>query len=349
MSIWTWFTAYEAQARSNPSSPIQLKMFEEFWKGTNSKDSVFRLSQFQQAREIAASIQDDEFALWCDAWIGMATARVNDYKTSLQVLSKAAVRSRDRRFDGLPQKIMVNVLAIDRMGDVDPLGYLTEIEKGLEHLDKICVDEPEHSCVYLGNMTWIYNQLGYQAKAVKYYAKFCQAIIAGSSKTYDSRRNVLGALLCKTEGKWDEVLNFADRGLPLAQSQESEALFHYFRANALVHLDDLVEAKMSLSRGQKIEVSEDIDRYQLITEYYLATDSLEKAIETRLRQLEDCVGMSRYWEQANAALHLVELYCQAGDREKATCWKDKTIELCEPLRNPTPVLESVELVFGQLG
>jgi tetratricopeptide (TPR) repeat protein len=351
MSVWSWYFSHREQVLgSGTATEAQRKTFELFGQAYEATDTNVKLDFLQQSRDVAESIGDEAFVLWCDAWRAMRVLDLGDYNASLEILSKAAVHARHPRFNRLPQQIMVNVLLIDRMGDVDPLGSLEKIEQGIAFLEKVSKGDPEHACLYLRSAACSHIRAGDISKARNYLDRL--TTIATANASHVQQYFEAEALYHSTLGDWSSALKAADHGLSHETKRvKREVELQLARAASLVHLDSADEAKKPFNRAMRMmkEISPIESHFNWMFQYHIALGDRDAAIQTLLWQQKEVEGKGRFWERAIGTSRLFELYLQNEDQKQAEHWRQQTIIACKDLVDPTPILAVVSDALCQGG
>lgn len=241
---------------------------------------------------------------------------------------------------------MVNVLTIDRMGDVDPHGYLDEIEKGVEYLDSICQDEPEHGCVYWSNLAAVYTEVGMFEQATFAVERLLRCVQRHSGYEYYSSACMRMAVLQASLGKWHAVLELAEEGLVNPPKPSAHATLLIGRARALLHLGDPEAAATSFreSRNPLSSCEPSSLNYDFAAAYREESGDLHEAIRVRENQFRDTEGKGRHWERAKSGLELTRLYSLQGNQQASERWAQKTRRASSELREPEFVAAALEKI-----
>ncbi|MCC9600085.1 hypothetical protein LOC67_05900 [Stieleria sp. JC731] len=351
MSVWDWYQNHAERLEQNPdANATDWIMFELFAEATEAEDPAIKLIYYREAKDSALACGDKAFALWCDAWIGMETCSAGLYGESLQGLMKAAVEARRSEYDGLPQQIMVNVLTIDRMGDIDPHGYLNEIEKGVEYLESICKEEPEHGCVYWSNMASVYTEIGLYDQAASAVERLLHSVQRYPGYDYYSSACMRMAVLQSCLGQWQAVADLAAEGLRNPPKPSAHVTLVLARARALLHFGDVDAAQAAFRQcgGPLSRCHPSSLNYDFIAAFQEEAGHIDDAITVRENQYRDTEGKGRFWERSKSSLELTRLYTAKGESRKAEYWAEQTRQSSKDLRSPKPLLSAVNEIAEQL-
>ncbi|WP_436714589.1 hypothetical protein U8335_16380 [Roseiconus lacunae] len=345
MSVWDWYQQHVECLDQNPDATASdWIMFELFAEATEAEDPEVKLIYYREAKDAAQACGDKAFALWCDAWIGMETCSVGRYSESLHGLTKAAVEARHSRYNGLPQQIMVNVLTIDRMGDIDPFGYLAEIEKGVEYLESICQEEPEHGCVYWSNMAAVYTEVGRYDQATRALDYLLRSVRRHSGYEYYSSACMRMAVLQSFYGQWDAVFDLAEEGLRNPPKPSAHTTLLMAMARALLRRDEpeLANKMFAKARVPLAKCHASALNYDFATAFYVETGNLENAISEREKQYAATKGQGRHWEYAKSCIELSRLHSLSGNHSAADRWAEQAQLASENLRDPKVVFDQLK-------
>lgn len=335
--IWDWYEEYcetiDDDLKYGQRHMEMLEWFDEAREGDD--DPAYSLDCLKKARRIAQSLKEEVFVLWCDVWMAQDYSDLGEVKKERDLLTDAALRARDPKYDGTPQQMMANVMLVNNLATSDPLGYAEEIDEAAEYVRSTCGSVSEHSLRILGGVASL-------AIAQRDWVR-AEAVIRAVQETAATIMpddlwavGYYRAKMACVQQDWPKMLESADQGLREGKhDKEVKGSFALARACALAALNDLNAAKNEYQKGWRIrEEMADGDDYLFSLWYWLNQGDRKSAIELLLEQQKDIEGKGRYWEQAVSAKWLVELYTQEGQQGEAEKWEKKLAVLSQNLRKP---------------
>ena len=341
MSVFDWYREYESQLLDAPEcSGDTLRMLDLFNEALACSDNQQSISYYEQAGQLARQIGNELMDLWVFVWLLQAYGRIGEVKQSFDMAVEAAIRSRDRKYDGTPIGIMANNILATRLAEMDPHGRRAEIAAACEYLDSNCPAESDHACIFHGTMFSRSLRVGDLESAAHYLAKRYPAARAQMDQCgqwfYMAWQLIAEAEIAFRKKDWESMLAHITEGLAEPDdNRPQEASLIAGQACALARLGDLRSAAGKYRRAIQFDTYDREDHwYNFVVEYCLAIEDVSLAIETRLDQQRQIEGKGRCWEQACGAQHLIELYRGQGEHAQATVWIEKLRTICENFKQP---------------
>lgn len=338
--VWDWFEEYaEKILDDDQCGNRHVRMLELFDAGTDDDaDPRFNISCMKKARKLSDSLGEDQFTLWCDAWIAQELDSIGELKKSREILSDAVLRSRKPIYNGTPQQLMVNVALAVNLSSTDPPGYAADVRKLYDFVKKNSGPFLEH----VMRMTYVCTSVSIEEQdwaMVNRWIDALQQLCASHFQEDLWGVPYLHARMACVRKDWSSMLTNGDEGLRQKDlPHEAKKSLLLIRACALAALGDPKAAKVEFRRASTIRRDIlDSDDYMFSTWYWLHLGNMDAAIQTRLDQQSELSRKGRYWEQLKGMLHLASLYQTAGNSAAARRWLKSVEKVRANLRNPDSI------------